>query len=128
MPRVLRLLPDHLAITRIDGPDVPAWAWSGGGFASVTRRGDEMSVVCDEGRVPAGARSDGGWRALELTGTQELALTGVLISLAAPLADAGVPLFALATYDTDVILVPGARLTDAVRALEGAGHGVAQSP
>lgn len=44
----------------------------------------------------------------------------MLAGLARPLADAGVPLFALATYDTDVLLVPGARLGDAIAALRAA--------
>jgi hypothetical protein len=47
-----------------------------------------------------------------------------MASLAAPLADAGVPIFPIATHDTDWILVPGAQLDAALTALRGAGHDV----
>ena len=43
-------------------------------------------------------------------------------SIAVPLAAAGIGIFAISTFDTDYVLVPGARLADAVRALESAGH------
>ncbi len=66
-----------------------------------------------------------GWRALEVQGPLDLTLTGILASLAQPLADAGVPVFALATVDTDVILVRAERLGDATTALRDAGHEVA---
>ena len=52
----------------------------------------------------------------------------VLLSLAAPLADAGVPIFVLSTYDTDVVMVPGHRVAAAVVALEDAGHHVHGGP
>ena len=80
--------------------------------------------MCSADAVPADVTADRGWRALELDGTQDLTLTGVLASLAGPLAEAGVPIFALATYDTDVVLVPGARLADAAAALRAEGHAV----
>ena len=88
------------------------------------RRGPELSLVCAAGAVPDGVAADRGWRALELEGTQDLTLTGVLAGLARPLAQAGVPVFALATYDTDVVLVPVARLADAAAALRAEGHRV----
>lgn len=129
MALALSVLPDAMAIVRLAAGDgVPTWWADGSSFASVTRRGDELSVVCAETLVPAGALADRGWRALELVGTQDLALTGILAALARPLAEASIPLFACATYDTDVLLVPGARLTDATRALSGAGHAIVYSP
>ncbi len=49
-------------------------------------------------------------------------LTGVLASLASPLAAAGVPIFALSTFDTDYLLIPGDALEQALGALDAAGH------
>jgi hypothetical protein len=95
-----------------------------GPFCSVTRTADELSVVCPEGCVPPGVAREGGWRALEVEGPLDFALTGVLLSVAAPLARAAVPIFALSTYDTDYVLVREDRLEDAVRSLAGAGHRV----
>jgi hypothetical protein len=92
------------------------------------RTAAELSVVCEEGAVPDAVRAQRGWRALEVSGPLDLAMTGVLASLAVPLADAGVPIFAVSTYDTDYVLVPGARLHDAVTALRAAGHHVDGGP
>ena len=76
-------------------------------------------------REAAGVRSQGGWRLLELEGPFDFALTGILVSVAAPLAEAGVGIFALSTFDTDVVMVQEGQLERAVEALRGAGHSVA---
>ena len=90
----------------------------------MARSPDELSVVVPEEHAPPGAEVSGGWRVLRVAGPMDLALTGVLAALSAPLAAAGVPLFAIATFDTDWLLVPGDRLEEAVAALRGAGHAV----
>jgi hypothetical protein len=46
--------------------------------------------------------------------------------LSAPLAAAGVGLFAISTFDTDVVLVKSADATGAKRALEDAGFSFAR--
>ncbi len=121
----LRPLQGDLAICRLDAADaVPAWALAGNGLASVTRLEDELSVVCPVDQVPAGVTADRGWRGLVVAGPLDLELTGILSSLARPLAEAGVPIFAVATHDTDVILVRGAHVERAVAALSAAGHRV----
>jgi len=84
----------------------------------------ELSVVCADAAVPDGVRAERGWRALTVVGPLDLALTGVLASLAVPLAEAGVAIFAIATFDTDYLLVRRERLSDAVTALRAAGHRV----
>ena len=48
-----------------------------------------------------------------------------MVSLASPLADAGIPILAIGTYDTDYVLVRESDLTRSVEALRGAGHSVA---
>jgi hypothetical protein len=113
------------AVCRLDAAaGVPDWVSFDGPFAAVVRRGAELSVVCAAGDVPDGVVAEHGWVALEIEGPMEFTLTGVLASVAQPLAGAGVPIFALATYDTDVVLVPAARLEPAVAALRSAGHEV----
>jgi diadenosine tetraphosphate (Ap4A) HIT family hydrolase len=122
--RALRLhvRPERLAIARLDAKsDVPPWA-SGPGFTSVTRTDEELSVVCPEERVPGGVTCSRGWRALSFDGPFALTETGVLASVTAPLAEARVSLFAVATFDTDHVLVHEDQLDDAIRALVGAGH------
>jgi hypothetical protein len=121
----LRVLPGALAIARLEpGAPVPEWAAPAGALHAVMRTAEETSVVCAGDAVPDGVRAERGFRALQVGGPLEFGLTGVLAALAVPLAEAGVPIFALSTYDTDYVLVRGDRLADAIAALRAAGHGV----
>ena len=122
----LDVLPGRLAVCRLDADaPVPAWALEAQAPSSFTRTAGELSVICREEAVPAGVTQRGGWRALAVRGQLDFALTGVLASIASPLAAAGVAILALATYDTDLVLVLDSELNRAVAALRGAGHEVA---
>jgi hypothetical protein len=55
-------------------------------------------------------------------GTLDFSLTGIVATLAQPLAEAGISIFDISTYDTDHILVRDAHLAAARTALEAAGH------
>ena len=123
----LRVHPQPLSVVRLtaDGPP-PTWLFRGPGIAAAVRRGDELGGVCATEHVPAGARSEDGWVALEVDGPLDFALTGILAALAVPLAEAGVSIYALSTYDTDVVLVRAAALDQAVDALTAAGHDVSR--
>jgi len=77
-------------------------------------------VVCAEENVPDGVTAERGWRCLKVEGPLDFALTGVLAELLVPLAKAEISVFALATYDTDHLLVREDRLEDALAALERA--------
>jgi len=123
----LTLLPGEYTICRL-AADTPAPAWANGGpFVSVTRTADELSIVCLAERVPTGVLADAGWRCLKVEGPFDLtAATGVLASIASPLAEADISLFALATYDTDYILVHSTDLERVRAALVRAGHNVTE--
>ena len=112
----LRVLPGALAIARLDPDDPPpAWAAPDGAFHAVVRTAGELSVVCADDAVPDGVRAERGFRALQVAGPLDFGLTGVLAALAVPLAEAGVPIFAIATYDTAHVLVRAERLGDGHR-------------
>jgi hypothetical protein len=124
VPLDLRVLPDRLAVCRLPAASLlPAWAVSGG-LSSATWTADETSIVCAEAAVPAGVAADRGWRALAVVGPLDFGLTGILLSIAQPLAEAGVSIFAVSTYDTDYILVKADALPVAVAALSASGHRV----
>ena len=121
----LRLLAGGYAVCGLAADAaIPEWA-VGGSFVSLTRTRDELSVVCAEDLVPAGTKCEGGWRVFQVAGPLEFSLTGVLAAIAAPLANAGVSIFAISTFDTDYVLVKEENLVKAVEALRGAGHRVA---
>jgi hypothetical protein len=122
-PLQLLVLAERLSVCRLAGGE-PVPDWAGGGFCSVTRTAEELSVVCQESAVPAGVQCEPGWRVLQVEGPLDFALTGVLASVAGPLAEAGVSLFAISTFDTDYVLVKDESLETAAHALRRAGHGV----
>lgn len=97
------------------------WA-ENGTFFSIVQTPDELSIVCEEDRVPPETRCEKGWLALKLQGPFPFEFTGVLSSFIAPLANAGIPIFALATFDTDYVLIKRDDLTSARQALAAAGH------
>ena len=123
----LEVLPERLAVCRLSpGEKVPSWAFESR-FFSVTRTERELSIVCGEASVPSGTAAERGFRALEVQGPLDFSLTGILASLLDPLAEAGISVFALSTYDTDYVLVRQEALSRAVAALRGASHRVADS-
>ena len=106
------------------GIEMPAWAVAGE-FFCITRSPEELSIVCAENLVPAereGVLIEGGWTALRLEGPFPFAMTGVLASFIQPLADAGISVFAISTFDTDYVLVKTDSLKGALTALGAAGH------
>jgi hypothetical protein len=112
---VLLRYDEPLAVVRLGpGADIPDWATSGT-FLSITATATETSLVCRAAGVPRKAKPEGPWTAFAVEGPLDLALTGVLHGLLGPLAEAEVPVFTVATFDTDWILVPAG---DADRAAE----------
>jgi uncharacterized protein len=101
---------------------VPAGLFRDPGFVSVTRTDDELSIVCPQERVPAHARCEAGWRMLELIGPFAFDAVGVLASVAGPLAEAGISIVTVSTFNTDYVLVRAGDVDRAVSVLEGAGH------
>jgi hypothetical protein len=124
-PRVtLALLEGELAVCRL-APDAPIPDIAADAeLVSFTRTRTELSIVCPVEAAPRGATVERGWRALGVAGPLDFALTGILASLTDPLAAAGVSIFAIATYDTDYVLVRADQLDAAIEALCAAGHEV----
>jgi uncharacterized protein len=122
----LTLLHESLAVCRLPSQAaIPDWAT--GTFVAITRTPDELSIVCAADAVPDAVRSEGPWRAFVVAGPLDFALTGILAAIAGPLAEAGVPIFAISTFDTDYVLVRAADVNRAIEALRAAGHRVRES-
>ena len=117
----LALLGGTYALTRLDRDAVPP-ALPRGRLSALVRDRAALTLIGPDESAPVGGETSGGWRALEVAGPLDLALTGVLARLAAPLHDAGIPIFVVSSYDTDFVLVPGDRLGEATTALQAAGH------
>ena len=125
-PRLpLELLADTLAICRLDaGAPVPKWAEQSSRFLTVSRTAEELSITTVQRAVPAEVPCERDYRALRVRGPLPLNLVGVLAAIADPLAEAGLSIFAISTYDTDYVLVKARDLDAALESLERAGHDV----
>ena len=124
---VLHRFPETLAVVGMPaGTEVPSWAESSSVF-SVTATAGETSIVCARRSVPKKVKQAGPFTAFQVQGPLDLALTGVLSSLLAPLAEAEISVFTISTFDTDWILVPQERADDATEEWRRRGHTVDQA-
>jgi len=92
------------------------------GFFCLARTENEISLVCETPFAPTDtiAREDG-WAAFYIDAALDFSLVGILADISAALKAAGIPLFALSTFDTDYILVKRENFNAALNALSAAG-------
>ncbi len=121
----LEQFPEKLAVVRLPaGADVPGWVESSSLF-SVTATARETSLVCARRSVPRKVTQAGPFTAFAVEGPLDLSLTGVLVQLLTPLAEAGLSVFTISTYDTDWVLVPVQEADRAAEEWRRRGHTVA---
>jgi hypothetical protein len=118
----LIVLAQDMAICRLPPEEaIPPWVQNKG-LTALVRTADEFSIVCNERYVPGHIKMEKGWRILKVQGPLEFSQVGVLAAIAMPLAQSGVSIFVLSTFDTDYILVKESSLLLALDALKNAGH------
>jgi uncharacterized protein len=123
MKLTLSILPQKYAVCRLEpNGHIPHWALLGDDFISLTRTPNELSIICRQENVPQEAKADRGWRCARVEGPFDFSLAGVHVSLAIPLAEANISILAIATYETDHLLIQEKDLERAIRVLEQAGH------
>ena len=93
-------------------------------FYFIGRTDEELSLVCKTEDTPADTteRSDG-WRAFRVRGVLDFSLVGILSRLSGILAENGIGIFAVSTFNTDYILVKEENFDRAMDALAAAGYG-----
>jgi hypothetical protein len=124
-PETLRLLEEAYAVCHADVARSPSLVDFEGEFVAISRTTDEVTIICPEAAVPQWIRAEEGWRTLVVEAPSELAsAVGVLTRLTAPIAAAGIAIFAVSTWRTDFILIRQDRLAEAIKALRQAGHRV----
>lgn len=92
-------------------------------FHWIARTDEETSIVCPSSALVSGARTEAGWSCIKVVGPIDFAVTGLLADLSGVLAENGISIFALSTFDTDYLLVPSSRIDEAVIVLARAGYG-----
>ena len=120
----LKKLPHELSVMKL--PSTAGFSLDAD-FFFLAKTDGEISLVCRTEDAPGNttAREDG-WRALRVEGTLDFSLVGILSRLTATLAEHGIPVFAVSTYDTDYILVKAEQFGLAADALESAGYEVTE--
>ena len=101
--------------------------YSGFDFGSecyfIGRTDEENSLVCITENVPDSVTErDDGWKAFRIQGVLDFSLIGILSKISTLLADNGIGIFAVSTYNTDYILTKKENLQKALKALADAGY------
>jgi hypothetical protein len=121
----LSLMPHKYAVCQLEpNGHIPTWALIGD-FVSLTRTDHELSVVCMQENVPNEIQAERNWRCVQVQGAFDFSAAGVHVSLAVPLAEAKISILAIATYETDYLLIQEDDLKRAEQVLKDAGHSFA---
>ncbi len=114
----LSVLEENFAVCRLNTDEnIPGWI-SKDSFYSITRTADELSIVCPGKDVPDNVKSEKDWRAIKIEGELDFSQTGILASLAVPLAEANISIFAASTFSTDYIFIKNNKLGKALEVLD----------
>ena len=91
----------------------------------VGKTDEEISLVCRTEEVPAETlERDDGWKGFRIEGVLDFSLIGILSKLSTILAENGIGIFAVSTYNTDYILVKAVNFERAMHVLEAEGYEV----
>ncbi|AGF55847.1 hypothetical protein B0P06_000031 [Clostridium saccharoperbutylacetonicum] len=113
----MKLFKDKYGVCRLTrNESIPKWAQDSD-FFSITKTSDELSIVCLEDSIPSEIKCERDWRILKIEGPLDFSLIGILASISTILAQKGISIFAISTYDTDYILVKNKDLDNAVESL-----------
>ena len=122
----LQILPDLLTVCRLSSADQTDRNTE---FYFLAKTDEEISLVCRTEDTPDStiAREDG-WRGFRIRGVLDFSLIGILSGLSGILAENGIGLFAVSTFNTDYILVKSEQFDRAVRVLADAGYKISAVP
>jgi uncharacterized protein len=128
---LLTLFPGLYAIARFAPQGKFPFDYTRSKFFSLTKTSDELSIVCEQSELPPelppDVRVERDRRVLRIESVLAFSMTGILSSIAVPLADAGISLFAVSSFDTDYFLISHLEIEPAITVLENAGHKVQRS-
>ncbi len=91
-------------------------------YSFIGKTDEEKSLVCITDEVPANViQRDDGWKAFRIQGVLDFSLIGILAKIAAALADNGISIFAVSTYNTDYVLMKKENYQKALDVLKALG-------
>ncbi len=96
-------------------------------YCFIEKTEEENSLVCMTEDVPANTTErEDGWKAFRIEGVLDFSLIGILAGIAGVLAEHGISIFAVSTYNTDYVLVKRENYGKALEILSGAGYEIVE--
>lgn len=94
-------------------------------FFFIAKTDEELSLVCKTADTPKNTTArDDGWKGFCIQGVLDFSLIGVLSKISGILAENGIAIFAVSSFNTDYILVKASNFDKAMEALADAGYTV----
>ena len=92
-------------------------------FCFIGKTDRENSLVCRTESVPDNVlEREDGWRAFRMQGILDFSLVGILAEIAGLLAQQGISIFAVSTFDTDYVFTKRENFSKALEVLSRAGY------
>lgn len=119
---ILYVLKDRFGICKLGKEEgLPEWVKKSD-FISLTWTPEELSIVCEVNCIPENIKVEKPWKCLKVKGPLDFGLTGILAELSQVLAEAGIEIFAISTYNTDYIFIKEKELEHSIKVLSRAGY------
>ena len=93
-------------------------------YSWIAKTEDEFSVVCESGIQLPSKKSESNWAAIKIVGPLDFSEVGIIAEISKILAEAGIGIFALSTFDTDYILIKKSKIEEAITALQKNGYSI----
>ena len=94
-------------------------------YCFIGRTDEERSIVCLGEDVPGNCtHRDDGWKAFRIPGELDFSLIGILAKISGLMAENGIGIFAVSTYNTDYILVKKDNFERALNILSKNGYSI----
>jgi hypothetical protein len=121
--RQITVLPGDMWLHRFDRATDVRWLRDST-WCSVTTTDLGLSVACDRPDAPGAIATTGPYRVLRQRDLTDHGALGIVSGIARPLAEAGISIFTVSSWDACDTLVPARRLPEALDALVLAGFAV----
>lgn len=121
---VLKLLEGIFGVCKLGAKDeIPTWV-NGDKFISITRTEEEMSIVCEENNIPQNVVYEPDWRILKIEGILDFSMIGIIAKISSILAEKGISIFVISTFNTDYILIKEKNINNAIEVLEERNYNI----
>ncbi len=118
----IKRLPGEFAVCKLQSADSVDL---GREFTFLSVTDEEISLVCEITNLPGNAAAvERGWNGLKICGVLDFGMVGVIAGISGLLAERGISLFAVSTFNTDYIFLKSENLHAAVGVLRDGGYTV----